>query len=166
MSRACDASRDAADQFAANRRARPTADTRADQLCYLVVIVVIVSLCRELMFNVRPVRPQTMQTREHHFLCKGMGSNLRAKGWTKTVWMQVAVVFAWFGGMFFSSVVYTFYSGFTAGEAGLENRVLSAYPLFLLAGAVAVGGVFFIASFFPSREPVYSSDYSPSSVRL
>lgn len=100
-----------------------------------------------------------------YFLCKRMGGNLRAKGWTKTVWMQIGVVFAWFGGMFFSSLIYTFYSGFTAGEAGLESRVLSAYPLFLLAGAVAVGCVFLLASFFPSREPVYSSDYSPASVR-
>jgi drug/metabolite transporter (DMT)-like permease len=87
------------------------------------------------------------------FLCKKMGSNLRDKGWGTTLWMQLAVVIAWFGSMFAAGFGYGIYVTLTQGPAAVEHpNLMVLYPLCLLAGAAGVGLLFTIVSFFPSHE--------------
>src|SRR5688500_11156018 len=59
------------------------------------------------------------------FLCRKMGAILRDKGWTKVFWMQVAVVFAWFGSAFIAALIYTISIVLTDGLDGAEKRVLA-----------------------------------------
>jgi drug/metabolite transporter (DMT)-like permease len=88
-----------------------------------------------------------------YFLCKKMGTTLRDKGWGTTVWMQIAVVIAWFGSMFVAAFGYGVYLVLTEGPGAAEHPNLAvAYPLCLVAGAAGVGLVFLFASFFPSHE--------------
>jgi hypothetical protein len=88
-----------------------------------------------------------------YFLCKRMGEKLRAKGWKTTVWMQIAVVLAWFGGMLFGSVSYRIYLGITKGEAAAESPGFIVYPIAILTGAAAVGTLFLIASALSNKLP-------------
>jgi hypothetical protein len=88
-----------------------------------------------------------------YFLCKKMGATLRDKGWGTTVWMQLAVIFAWFGSMCLASFAYTVYVVMTRGEAAAAAPdLLVLYPICFLAGGVGVGLLFIIVSFFPSHE--------------
>ena len=88
-----------------------------------------------------------------YFLCKKMGTTLRDKGWGTTVWMQLAVVIAWFGGMFAAGVGYGIFVTLTQGPAATENpNLVVLYPLCFLAGGAGVGLLFTIVSFFPSHE--------------
>ena len=87
------------------------------------------------------------------FLCKKMGTTLRDKGWGTTVWMQLAVVIAWFGSMFAAGFAYGIYVALTQGAAAAENpNMMVLYPLCFLAGAAGVGLLFMVVSFFPSHE--------------
>lgn len=87
------------------------------------------------------------------FLWKKMGNNLRNKGWGTTVWMQLAVVVAWFGSMFAAALAYGIFITLTEGPDAVDNpNLMVVYPLCILAGAAGVGLVFTIASFFPSHE--------------
>jgi hypothetical protein len=88
-----------------------------------------------------------------YFLCKKMGERLRAKGWTKPVWMQIAVVLAWFGCMFLGSVAYGVYVVIKEGEAAAQDVGFSVYPIALISGAAGVGLLFLIAGMFPNRLP-------------
>ena len=87
------------------------------------------------------------------FLWKKMGTTLRNKGWGTTVWLQLAVVVAWFGSMLVAGFSYGVYIVLTKGEAAAENPdMMVLYPLCFLAGAAGVGLLFTIVSFFPSHE--------------
>ena len=87
------------------------------------------------------------------FLCKKMGTTLRDKGWGSTVWMQIAVVLAWFGSMFAAGLAYGIYLTLTQGAAATEDpNLMVLYPLCFLAAAAGVGLLFTIVSFFPSHE--------------
>jgi hypothetical protein len=87
------------------------------------------------------------------FLCKKMGANLRNKGWATTIWMQLAVVVAWFGGMFVAGFAYGFFVALTKGAAAAENpNLMVLYPLCFLTGAAGVALLFTIVSFLPSHE--------------
>ena len=87
------------------------------------------------------------------FLCKKMGTTLRNKGWGTTMWMQLAVVVAWFGGMFVAGFGYGFYIAITQGEAAMDHpNLMVLYPLCFLTGGAAVALIFTIVSFFPSHE--------------
>ena len=88
-----------------------------------------------------------------YFLCKRMGEKLRAKGWKTTVWMQIAVVLAWFGGMLFGSISYGIYLVITKGEAAAESPGFIVYPIAILTGAAAVGTLFLIASALSNKLP-------------
>jgi drug/metabolite transporter (DMT)-like permease len=88
-----------------------------------------------------------------YFLCKKMGAILRDKGWGTTVWMQLAVIVAWFGSMFLASFAYAIYTVMTSGEAAAATpNLLVLYPICFLAGGVGVWSLFIIVSFFPSHE--------------
>ena len=88
-----------------------------------------------------------------YFLCKKMGTNLRDKGWGTTVWMQLAVVVAWFGSMVVAGFGYGIYLAMTRGPAAAENpNMMVLYPLAIFAGAASVGLLFTIVSFFPSHD--------------
>jgi hypothetical protein len=88
------------------------------------------------------------------FLCKRMGSNLRDKGWGTTVWMQLAVIVAWFGSMFGAAFVYGFVLVLMQGPAAVDHpNMMVVYPLCFLAGVAGVGLLFTIVSFFPSHTP-------------
>jgi hypothetical protein len=86
------------------------------------------------------------------FLWKKMGTNLRNKGWGTTVWMQLAVVVAWFGSMIVAGFAYGVYVAMTKGPAAADPDMMVLYPLCFLAGAAGVGLLFTIVSFFPSHE--------------
>ena len=87
------------------------------------------------------------------FLWKKMGTILRDKGWGTTLWMQLAVVVAWFGSMFAAGVAYGVYVTVTQGPAAADHpNMLVLYPLCFLAGAASVGILFLLVSFFPSHE--------------
>lgn len=87
------------------------------------------------------------------FLWKKMGATLRDKGWGTTVWMQLAVVVAWFGCMFAAGVAYGIYVTITQGQAATDHpNMMVLYPLCFLAGALGVGVLFTIVSFLPSEE--------------
>ena len=87
------------------------------------------------------------------FLWKKMGTTLRDKGWGTTVWMQLAVLIAWFGSMFVAGFGYALYLAVTQGEAAAEHiNLMVLYPLCFLSGAAGVGLLFTIVSFFPSHE--------------
>lgn len=87
------------------------------------------------------------------FLWKKMGTTLRDKGWGTTVWMQLAVVAAWFGSMVVVGFGYGFYVAIMQGPAAAEHpNMMVLYPLCLLAGAAAVALLFMIVSFFPSHD--------------
>ncbi|GEM_PF-1893585 len=89
-----------------------------------------------------------------YFLCKRMGDRLRAKGWTQPIWMQIAVVVVWVGGMLFGSFVYGVYLVITKGEAAAaEGPGLIVYPIALLSAAVSVGTLFLIVAAIPGKEP-------------
>ncbi len=85
-----------------------------------------------------------------------MGTTLREKGWGTTVWMQLAVVVAWFGGMLVAGFGYGvylgLYLGITGGSAAADPTWTVLYPLCLLAAAAGGGLLFTIVSFFPSHE--------------
>lgn len=88
-----------------------------------------------------------------YFLCKKMGTTLRDKGWSTTVWMQLAVVVAWFGSMFVAGFVYGIYLVMTQGPAAADHpNMMVMYPLCFAAGGAGVGLLFAIVSFFPSHE--------------
>lgn len=88
-----------------------------------------------------------------YFLCKKMGSNLRDKGWGTTVWMQLAVVVAWFGSMVVVGFGYGLYAAITNNPAAAEHpNMMVLYPLCVLAGAAGVALLFTIVSFFPSHD--------------
>lgn len=82
-----------------------------------------------------------------------MGEKLRAKGWTKPVWMQIGVVLAWFGCMFLGSFAYSIYVMIKEGEAAAQDIGFTVYPVALVSGAAGVGLLFLIAGMFPSRVP-------------
>ena len=87
------------------------------------------------------------------FLWKKMGTTLRDKGWGTTVWMQLAVVVAWFGSMVVAGFGYGFYVVMTEGPAAADHpNMMVLYPLCFLAGAAGVGLLFTIVSFFPSHD--------------
>jgi UPF0716 family protein affecting phage T7 exclusion len=87
------------------------------------------------------------------FLWKKMGTTLRDKGWGTTVWMQLAVVAAWFGSMLVAGFGYGVYLGITEGSAAAAHPNWAVlHPLCLLAAAAGVGLLFTIVSFFPSHE--------------
>lgn len=86
-----------------------------------------------------------------YFLCKRMGANLRAKGWAKPIWMQIAVVVMWFGGMLFGSFVYGLYLVITRGEDAANAPGLIVYPIALLSAAVAVGTLFLVTAAIPGK---------------
>jgi len=87
------------------------------------------------------------------FLWKKMGTTLRDKGWGTTVWMQLAVVVAWFGSMVVVGFGYGVYAVMTNNPAAAEHpNMMVLYPLCFLAGAMGVGLLFTIASFFPSHD--------------
>jgi len=87
------------------------------------------------------------------FLWKKMGNTLRGKGWGTTVWMQLAVVIAWFGSMLVAGFAYGIYTAITQGPAATENpNLMVLYPICFLAGAASVGLLFTIVSFFPSHD--------------
>ena len=86
-----------------------------------------------------------------YFLCKKMGEKLRAKGWPKPIWMQIAVVLAWFGSMFLGSLAYGVYVAIKEGSAAAENLGFSVYPVALLSAAAGVGLLFLIAGLLPSK---------------
>lgn len=88
-----------------------------------------------------------------YFLCKSMGEKLRAKGWKQPVWMQIAVVIAWFGCMILGSFAYGIYLVIKEGYATAENLGFSVYPVALMAGASGVGLLFWIAGRLPSKLP-------------
>lgn len=88
-----------------------------------------------------------------YFLCKKMGEKLRAKGWRQPVWMQIAVVLAWFGCMFLGSLAYGIYVAIKEGEVAAQNLGFSVYPIALIAGASGVGLLFLIAGMLPSKLP-------------
>jgi hypothetical protein len=86
------------------------------------------------------------------FLCKKMGNTLRSKGWGTTVWMQLALIVAWFGCMLVAGFAYGFFVALTQGPAAAEQpNMMVLYPLCFLAGAAGVGLLFTIVSFFPSH---------------
>src|SRR4051812_13094537 len=88
-----------------------------------------------------------------YFLCKKMGSVLRDKGWNTTVWMQLLVIVAWFGSMFFAGIAYGIYLAMTGNAAAAQNpNLVVLYPLCFLGGGVGVGLVFALVSFFPSHD--------------
>jgi drug/metabolite transporter (DMT)-like permease len=88
-----------------------------------------------------------------YFLCKKMGTTLRDEGWGTTVWMQLAVIIAWFGSMFLASFAFAIYTVMTNGEAATATpNLLVLYPICFLAGGVGVGLLFVIVSFFPSHD--------------
>ena len=87
------------------------------------------------------------------FLWKKMGTTLRDKGWGTTVWMQLAVVAAWFGSMVVVGFGYGLYAVITNNPAAAEHpSMMVLYPLCFLAGAAGVGLLFTIVSFFPSHD--------------
>lgn len=87
------------------------------------------------------------------FLCKKMGSTLRNKGWGTTVWMQLAVLIAYFGSVIVTGFCYGVYVALTQGPAAAERpNLMVLYPICFLAGAAGVGLLFTIVSFFPSHE--------------
>jgi drug/metabolite transporter (DMT)-like permease len=87
------------------------------------------------------------------FLWKKMGTTLRDKGWGTTVWMQLAVVVAWFGSMVVAGFGYGLYVVMTEGPAAADHpSMMVLYPLCFLAGAAGVGLLFTIVSFFPSHD--------------
>jgi drug/metabolite transporter (DMT)-like permease len=87
------------------------------------------------------------------FLWKKMGNTLRDKGWGTTVWMQLAVVVAWFGSMVVAGFCYGVYVAMTEGPAAADHPNMTVlYPLCFLAGAAGVGLLFTIVSFFPSND--------------
>ena len=87
------------------------------------------------------------------FLWKKMGTTLRDKGWGTTIWMQLAVLIAWFGSMFVAGFGYALYLAMTQGPAAAEQiNLMVLYPLCFLSGAAGVGLLFTIVSFFPSHE--------------
>lgn len=88
-----------------------------------------------------------------YFLCKLMGEKLRAKGWEKPLWMQVAVVLAWLGGAFLGSVACATYVALTRGEAAVEKMGIELYFVALLSGLLSVGLLFLIATMLPRKEP-------------
>ena len=87
------------------------------------------------------------------FLCKRMGANLRDKGWSTTVWLQLGVVVAWFGGMFAAAFGYGLFATLLYGpDAADKPNLLVLYPLCFVAASLGVGLLFFIVSFFPSHQ--------------
>jgi hypothetical protein len=87
------------------------------------------------------------------FLWKKMGTTLRDKGWGTTVWMQLAVVVAWFGSMVVAGFGYGVYAVMTGDPAAADHpNMMVLYPLCFLAGAAGVGLLFTIVSFFPSHD--------------
>jgi drug/metabolite transporter (DMT)-like permease len=88
-----------------------------------------------------------------YFLCKKMGTTLRDKGWGTTVWLQLAVIVAWFGSMVVAGFCYAIYLVMTQGPAAAEHpSIMVLYPLAFLAGSAGVGLLFTIVSFFPSHD--------------
>lgn len=86
-------------------------------------------------------------------LCKKMGNVLRDKGWNTTLWMQLAVIAAWFGGIIVTTIVYTVYVLMTKGQAAAEHpSMMVLYPLCFVGGGAGVGLLFAIVSFFPSED--------------
>ncbi len=87
------------------------------------------------------------------FLCKKMGTTLRNKGWGTTVWMQLAVIAAWFGSMVVTAFGYCVFVLITQGPAAADHpNLMVLYPLCFVAGAVGVGLLFTIVSFFPTHD--------------
>ncbi len=84
------------------------------------------------------------------FLCSKMGKMLRAKGW-KPLFMQIMVVLAWFGSMFFAAVAYGVYLGLTRGPEAVEDVGLAIYPWMLLAAAMSQVVIFGIAALLTDR---------------
>ena len=87
------------------------------------------------------------------FLCKRMGANLRDKGWGTTVWMQLGVVVAWFGGMFAAAFAYGVVAVIAYGEQAADKPNLWVlYPLCFAGASLGVGVLFTIVRFFPSEQ--------------
>jgi hypothetical protein len=87
------------------------------------------------------------------FLCKKMGTTLRDKGWETTVWMQLAVIAAWVGSTVVVGFGYGVYAVMTNNPAAAKHpNMMVLYPLCFLAGAMGVGLLFTIVSFFPSND--------------
>jgi hypothetical protein len=87
------------------------------------------------------------------FLCKKMGTTLRDKGWETTVWMQLAVIAAWVGCTVVVGFGYGVYAVMTNNPAAAKHpNMMVLYPLCFLAGAMGVGLLFTIVSFFPSHD--------------
>ena len=88
------------------------------------------------------------------FLCRRMGSLLRAKGW-KPLFMQILVVLSWFGAMFLGAMAYSLYIALTQGpemvETAMENFSLPLYVWALVSAAMGVSCIFFVAWMLPDR---------------
>ena len=89
-----------------------------------------------------------------YFLCKQMGINLRAKGWKKPVWMQIAVVLVWFVCMLIGMIGYGIYRAIKEDDpAAPEHLGLMIYPPGFLSAAIGMGLLFGIVSLLPNRNP-------------
>lgn len=99
------------------------------------------------------------------FLCRRMGANLRAKGWSNPMWMQVAVVVVWLSCMFLGSLMYALFILITQGDAAVQELGFAVYPIAFLSGAAGVGCLFLIVSTLPSRQPPPLPGHGPQSVQ-
>ena len=91
------------------------------------------------------------------FLWGKMGSMLREKGWERTIWMQLAVIFVWFSSMLFGTVIFYTVLAFRHGADHFE-RIASGlrfelYITALLSAVVGTGILFLIAHLIPQKEP-------------
>lgn len=96
------------------------------------------------------------------FLCKKMGSLLRKKGW-KPLFMQILVVFLWFGAEVSGAFAYGVYVMVTQGMEAAEGIGWAAYLWALLAAVLGQLLLFGFAWLLPTQElPIPSADSTGS----
>ncbi len=85
-----------------------------------------------------------------YFLCKGMGSILRDKGWNPLL-MQILVVAGWIVSILFAVICYSVYVAITQGEEALNHIGFAVYLWMLLAGGITEAFLFLIAHLLPDK---------------
>jgi len=86
------------------------------------------------------------------FLCTKMGADLRNKGWSRPIWMQIAVAVVWIGCELLGSIGYCAFLILREGRLeAADHPGFLIYPAALLSATVGVAALFLIAKLLPSR---------------
>lgn len=89
-----------------------------------------------------------------YFLCKNIGTRMRAKGY-KPIWLQILMVLMWFGGEVFGAMVAVIVGMIVSPPANIETFEPPMLPAYLgaLAGAACAAGIIFtIVALLPDKS--------------